>query len=653
MQIKSFDIFDTCLSRICGEPVNVFHLLGAHITGLPVGSRECNDFVNARVKAEANARKTAREHGREEICLKDIYAHFEGATFSTLPKAALPDLELAIEKAVLRPVETVLKEVNQAREQGYRICFISDMYLPGEFIREVLSERGFWKDNDRLYLSCEYNATKYSGKLFDLVSQKEAVAFKDISHTGDHPLSDYQVPRSKGIKARLSKLQYNRYETTWLSNAFCYRRSPQISIVAGISRSVRRQKSADKFENILSSVIAPLLVPFVAWIIEDARKRKIKKIFFQARDGYVLYRIAQVLLEGESDLTVNYLYGSRRTFYLPGMYGCHRKMLDWVIKGAEGRTPAEMLKRLSMDSEWMIPYVERKGLDKNFLDSPMTASDVMTFREVLLDPEVETVIQERALDAKNLAKRFLIQEGLADGSDTALVDIGWSRVSHQSVNNILDTRKVFGYFLGVFQDRITGPDSADYAAVFYPEDFSHTQYEQVFDGAYVALLEQFFVMTNDPSTIGYQETGGSIKPVSGNLPSHHDNFEQYRKLRDETLLLFAKEYKNLGQGLSDHLMLCRACGLMAGRLFVKEPDMDELKLLLDFRPDEGFEQGITLVRRITLASIIREMLGRFKGGKPSVSYLWREGSIKYSFGNAGYGIYRVLRNFKYKDELTF
>lgn len=652
MQIKSFDIFDTCLSRICGEPVNVFHLLGAHITGLPVGSGECNDFVNARVKAEANARKTAREQGREEICLKEIYAHFEGATFSTSLEA-LPDLELIIEKSVLRPVETALKEVNKAREQGFRICFISDMYLPGEFIREVLSERGFWKENDRLYLSCEYNATKYSGKLFDLVSQKEAVSFKDISHSGDHPVSDYHVPRSKGIEANLVRLHYNRYETDWLFKRFYYTRSPQISMLAGLSRSVRKQKSADKFENILSSVIAPLLVPFVAWVIEDARKRKIRKIFFQARDGYVLYRIAQVLLEGESDLTVSYLYGSRRTFYLPGMYGCHSKMLDWVIKGAEGRTPAEMLKRLSMDSEWMIEHAERKGLTKSFLDRPMTAPDVLKFREMMLDPEVERVIQERAQDAKSLAKRFLVQEGLDDGHVSALVDIGWSRVSQQSVNNILDTQKVFGYFLGVFQDRITASESAGYAAVFYPEDFSQAQYGQVFDSAFVALLEQFYVMTGDPSTIGYREAEGVIKPVFGSLPSHYGNFEQFRKLRDETLLLFAKEYKKLSLGLCDHQMLCKACGLMAGQLFVKEPDMDELKLLRNFRPDQGVDEGITLMRKITPMSMIKEILNRLRGGKPSVTYLWREGSIKYSFGNAGYSVYRFLRDFKKKDELTF
>ena len=62
-------------------------------------------------------------------------------------------------------------------------------------------------------------------------------------------------------------------------------------------------------------VAAPLLVPYVLWLLCDARARGLKRLYFVARDGQVLLAIARRLAPRVGfDGELRYLYGSRRSW---------------------------------------------------------------------------------------------------------------------------------------------------------------------------------------------------------------------------------------------------------------------------------------------------------------------------------------------------
>ena len=49
------------------------------------------------------------------------------------------------------------------------------------------------------------------------------------------------------------------------------------------------------FEMLAADVISPVLVMYTEWILQQAEIKKIKHLYFLARDGYLMYHIAKVI----------------------------------------------------------------------------------------------------------------------------------------------------------------------------------------------------------------------------------------------------------------------------------------------------------------------------------------------------------------------
>jgi hypothetical protein len=65
---------------------------------------------------------------------------------------------------------------------------------------------------------------------------------------------------------------------------------------------------------------APLLYPYILWVLEQSLKQNITKLYFIARDGFMLKEIAdQVIKTRNLPIRTGYIYGSRRAWRLPSV----------------------------------------------------------------------------------------------------------------------------------------------------------------------------------------------------------------------------------------------------------------------------------------------------------------------------------------------
>ena len=152
--LYSYDIFDTCLVRTCGEPKHVFDILATKVLGKGSDISTKSDFVLIRMNAEREARNELILEGNEEISLKDIYHFCDFSIITNLDNNEIMAMELEIEDQVLMPVERIRKEIEQLVEKGAQVVYISDMYLPLDFISRKLKEFGFHV-NKNIYLSSD------------------------------------------------------------------------------------------------------------------------------------------------------------------------------------------------------------------------------------------------------------------------------------------------------------------------------------------------------------------------------------------------------------------------------------------------------------------------------------------------------------------
>src|SRR5690606_1254056 len=138
----SFDVFDTVITRAVGSPPDVFHLVQAELAaaGAAWPGRLRAGFARARILA---ARRARRASLREDVTLDEIHAALAREFGLDAGRAAeLRELELRMERRVTLPVRATIDAIHRLRAECGSIIFLSDMYLPSAFIRQLLVDCG-------------------------------------------------------------------------------------------------------------------------------------------------------------------------------------------------------------------------------------------------------------------------------------------------------------------------------------------------------------------------------------------------------------------------------------------------------------------------------------------------------------------------------
>lgn len=508
MPYYSFDIFDTCFTRSCGFAHNVFDLLAIDILGNNSPQSLLADFTNIRIKGE----EQARNNKQTEITLEDIYNECD---FSGLTKLSNKDIalkELEIEKKVLTPVKKILNKIQDLHTNNKFIIYISDMYLPESFLKEILIEYNFWKDGDKLYVSSTSGKTKANGSLFDFIAKENNFSFKDWHHWGDNKYSDYIIPKRKGIKAHLINHKYTQYEQNIITNY--YFASNNINQrLAGIQKSIRLMLEESPEVNLGCNIIIPTLVNFVFQILEDAYKSKIKQLFFLSRDGYLPYKITEEVNFLYPDINITYIYTSRSALYFPGAPSIEKKDLIEIL----GRLSGKRIKEVFIDKTNIdISQFISSELQNKILESEAEGWKIIdvlynnkSFREVL---------KKEYQEQRRMVIEYFKQCGLANRTEqNAIVDIRGTRKCHEIINKLLKTynfRTVKGYYLEVTENRCTIKNAGNYFSIFYSERYKLCNNNMQSIGGLYSVIEQYFCTTGTLRTIKYKENSQKqIEPI--------------------------------------------------------------------------------------------------------------------------------------------
>jgi len=507
-QVYSFDIFDTCLIRTLARPTDLFYLLFAQL--IPNHPEILSELVKHRINSEVIARQS-HPH-KEDIQITDIYQQFTHPAIN-IDKTQLIELELTTESKYLRPIQPIKQQIEQLKQQGNRVIFISDMYLSTSFIQNCLINHGIATATDIVYVSGDIGLRKGTGNLFKYVLAKENIQPEQLYHTGDNPHTDIIIPEQLGISTTHFPHSYlNQYEKIIVNQSI----SPvEIrSQIAGISRAVRLKYNPESqnLAGLAANIIAPLLTSYVAWVIQDANKKGIEKLYFVSRDGQILFKIAQKLGKYITTPQCYYLYGSRQAWFLPSITTVNRDSLDWLILEGQSTAPKSLFKKLGIEIE------EIEHLLKYNPEQQLNQQQIEEFWQIIQTEEISTIILERAKQARDLTIKYLQQEGITNSIKWAIVDIGWTLKSQRSLKRILSEYQqqdnLEGYYFGVRCNSLTTAEAGKYNA-FLLEDCHPGQpvstTTSIFN--YQNIIEQVFTIADHPTVLTYQEINQQILPV--------------------------------------------------------------------------------------------------------------------------------------------
>lgn len=305
----SFDIFDTCLVRKCGTPQNMLDVLSLRAFQSPVSEEIREHFCVERKKAEDRQWLENPFSG-----ISDIYKNLQFTHELLYSLEDLVSKELQLEKELLVPVLHMKENIDVLRKKGHHIIYISDMYLPDEFIREIMTQYGFLLPGDSLYVSCQVGKQKSDGGLYQYVHESENLEYSKWYHTGDNKLVDYIVPRKLGIHTSLIDHKYNPYPNDWQSSdysvSFKYK-----SILAGLSRATSLSNEENTHRDFVTDIIAPFYCSWTYQVLADANLKGYKRLYFCARDARIVYKMAQTMNHLFPSIALSYLYISRKSLY--------------------------------------------------------------------------------------------------------------------------------------------------------------------------------------------------------------------------------------------------------------------------------------------------------------------------------------------------
>lgn len=318
--LYSFDVFDTLIQRATLEPRGVFfrvrELMRASNLGFPIGLIE--DYPNSRMGAESNVRYAFRStfFRSREISFDSIFLRLSGVyNLNDEQVDFLKSAELQCEFEACEPCANGLGRLFELRGQGHEVIMISDMYLPEYFVRTLLNKVEPRLDGVPLYISSTVGVQKITGEVFEFIAKDRAVDFAGWTHYGDNQTADGTSPAKFGIKTIVHPIpEFNLHEQRLVSELGSY----DGYCCAALMARYRFNYSPSIFQEFTYNYVSGYLVTYIFWVLSDAINRGIQSLYFIARDGYHLKRIADTIIEEQGlNISTHYLYGSRKVWWVP------------------------------------------------------------------------------------------------------------------------------------------------------------------------------------------------------------------------------------------------------------------------------------------------------------------------------------------------
>lgn len=588
VDVVSFDLFDTLIFRTTGAPESVFRLL-EHRWSLA-------GFAEMRIEAEHTARARAWQSNRHhEVSIESIYSQLP---ISPARQRRIMEDELELELQVVRGNRAMLDYVEISLALGKSVWICSDMYLPRAIITELARRCGIPKGVEIL-LSSETMLTKSAGSTFDRLLALAKIKPGQILHIGDNPASDFDVPRSKGIKAvlvpkvwgsNLSLLPTKMSSTEDLSARVIWDVIRQTGPSSRITKS-RPNNGRDFWKDVGIELLTPAVVGFCQFIHRISRENKLERLFFLARDGAIVKEVYEALYP-EAIAATYYLRVSRKVLNLAAIEGIDASAVEFFCSGATRLTVKDYFARIGVicDDNWE-PAINSIGLSPDeVVASPAQFALLRSAFDKFQEPVLEICSRQRQILCE-----YLKSEGWEGGLRVGLVDIGWHGTLQRSLRllwprHIPEPAFCKGMYFGLFPEAAQKVVESSQAADGFLCHYGAPQFAHDTIMRCVSFHELLFSDTS-AATLAIGKVDAEFRFEEASLDA-----ERHRHLIIERI----RSGLQLGlQGIGDVLPLLGATGdalrqvyLEAADQLLKHPTLEQAEKIGAVMHSEGFDHRV-------------------------------------------------------------
>lgn len=506
--VISFDVFDTLLMRIVNIPEQIFELVGNKAT--------IGDFRDIREKCQRIASEQALLKGKPHANLDEIYSAIKIQYADVnIDWDNIKQLELEVEKECLYDNTEMHEIFNYAKTKGKQIILVSDMYLDTVQMKELLSSCGY-TDYDAIYVSADVNCTKYNGDIYEYISNREEVLGKKILHIGDNVVSDFKNAKKYGWDAYL--YENHLVEKKNISNN-------EFILSRGLTNKISDSNS-DFWFKLGSYVGGPLYLGLVEWVKSQILDIGYKKVYFLARDGYILYH----LLKDEKKFDCTYVYTSRRAMLLAGIDKLDDEAFAILPPFTTGQTVKYILEYLDM-VEVCKEYLESADLCMDYIIQSLEDYDKVRNLYKLS----EKGFLKKCADERKNVKEYFQSIGMFD-ENAIFFDCGWKGTSQYLLDRCLNTmgynKQNYFLYAGILSTDVSRKqlNNRKYSCFLFDVDTLVAERRSIFEN--IVLFELFFGAP-EKSVLRYDSNGIVFEDLETDFQSRENIFLGIKAYLDE------------------------------------------------------------------------------------------------------------------------
>ena len=434
------------------------------------------------------------------------------------------------------------------------------------------------------------------------------------------------------------------------------RRNHYLKLLKNSPRMERAARKLDIPEQdaaaaVLGYVIAPALGCFVQWLLGEAAAAKKKRLYFLARDGYLMYRAALVFSSRFAlPAGCRYLSCSRYSLRLPLFHLDHNLALDFVCRSGIGVTMKKILSRAGLCETERREVMEELAVPYGEEEAVAHAELAQIRRKLSQCGKFLHYMDTHSQKALPGLAGYLAQEGLLEEAADAIVDSGWVGSMQMTLGTMLTrlgrAKKLEGYYWGLYEVPSEAEREAYRCFYFAPEG---GLWEKVH---FNNCLFEAVVTAPHGMTLGYRKEEGIYLPCYGEIPARK---KEFLSKTEDYLLRYLKFLADEPDGWkADPAEKITVSRLLSQFMCSPSPEEAEVFGNLPFSDDvlEGEEQPIAAYLtedELAAGHVLQKLFSRFGLREPARESAWYEGSAVLYGGKRTrrhlrqYALYQYLR----------
>ena len=213
-------------------------------------------------------------------------------------------------------------------------------------------------------------------------------------------------------------------------------------------------------QKIYLHTFAPILVDFAEWILKEAMRLGIRRLYFLARDAYPVYLIAKQLCENEEkSVECRYLRVSRYALRMAQYHRMKEECVEYICLGGIGVTFEKIMRRGGLSREEGTAVAKKLGYENRYNET-LEYREIQDIKKNLKkEPTFLEFVYHHSGEVYPAVRGYLEQEGLLEDIPYGFVDSGWVGTMQKTLTELvadagpMNKRKYApeGFYFGLYE----------------------------------------------------------------------------------------------------------------------------------------------------------------------------------------------------------